>query len=193
MQSLASCPVEVTPDFEANPAFNVVMLYEDFETGKNAKLTYDYLVEHLGPECHFNNSMWKYDVLSIPKLGEIAAQDARAADIVLFSSHGGDLPREVKGWTEQWLAEKLRGLALVALFDCPEEERAGARAAHDYLAEVASRAQMDFFSQLDDWPGHHLAQQQQRVPRRAPNSKTLSILAGAVQMEFNGSRWGINE
>ena len=193
MQRLASYPPDVTADFEAAPAFNVVMLYEDFETGKNAKLTYDYLVENLGPECRFTNQMWKFDVLSIPKLGEMAAKDASSADIVVFSSHGDALPKEVKEWTEQWLAEKRQGIALVALFDRSDNFSGGTPPARDYLAEVARRAQMDFFSQPDEWPGYTKAPEKPQQATVSTNQKALSVLAGAVQMEFTNSRWGINE
>ena len=50
---------------EINPTFNVVMAYEDFDTGKRAMRTYDYLVQHLGDECLFKNQMWKFDVLAV--------------------------------------------------------------------------------------------------------------------------------
>ena len=59
---------------ESNPEFSVVIVYEDFETGKDAKRTFDFLGEHLKDECHFTNQMWKFDVLNIPKLREMAAK-----------------------------------------------------------------------------------------------------------------------
>ena len=45
-----------TDEFGMNPTFNVVIAYEDFETGKHAKKTYDYLAEHLGRDCRFGAS-----------------------------------------------------------------------------------------------------------------------------------------
>src|SRR3954447_13477978 len=106
-----------TSDLEANPTFNVVIVYEDFETGKNAKKTYDFLVENLGRECQFTNQMWKFDVLGIPKLREMAAKDAGVADIVLISCHGNaEIPVEVKAWIELWQSEESSAIALVALF-----------------------------------------------------------------------------
>src|SRR5207245_10236995 len=94
-------------DLEVNNTFNVVIAYEDFETGKHAKSTYDFLVEHLHGECRFTNQMWKFDVLGIPKLREMAAKDAAMADIIIISSHGGEeLPPDVKAWIELRLIEK---------------------------------------------------------------------------------------
>ena len=85
--SLAIAPMKPS-DLEANPMFNVVIAYEDFETGKRAKKTYDFLVENLGHDARFSNQMWKFDVLTIPKLREMAAKDATAADIIIISCHG---------------------------------------------------------------------------------------------------------
>jgi len=58
----------------------VVIAYEDFETGKQAKRTFDFLAEQLKDECQFTNQMWKFDVLNIPKLREMAAKDAAGAE-----------------------------------------------------------------------------------------------------------------
>ena len=69
-----SLPALGSSDTEASPALNVVIAYEDLETGKRAMKTYDYLVEHLGDQCLFANQMWKFDVLAVAKLKEIAAK-----------------------------------------------------------------------------------------------------------------------
>src|SRR5258706_2790481 len=88
-------------NLEANPNLNVVIAYEDFETGKQGKKTCDVLAENLGDGCKLSSQMWKFDVLGIPKLREMAAKDAAQADIVMISCHGHyDLPIEVKAWIE---------------------------------------------------------------------------------------------
>src|SRR5262245_57788797 len=97
MQNTLTFPPLKSAERESAPTFNVVIAYEDFETGKNAKKTYDFLVEHLGHECEFSNQMWKFDVLALPKLKEMAARDAADADIIIISAHGtSELPPEVK-------------------------------------------------------------------------------------------------
>src|SRR5215472_17322151 len=99
-----SLPSIGSSDIEVNSTLNVVIAYEDLETGKRAMKTYDYLVEHLGEQCLFANQMWKFDVLAVPKLREIAARDAAAAEIIIIAAHEGrDLPTEVKSWIEMWL------------------------------------------------------------------------------------------
>src|SRR5262245_53918128 len=90
-------------ELETPPLFNVLLAYEDFETGKHAKRTFDFLVQNLGDEYRMTNQMWKFDVLSIPKLREMAAKDALAADIIVISTRGGtSLPQAVTNWIESW-------------------------------------------------------------------------------------------
>ena len=152
MQHTLSEPSLNAANQETNSQFNVVIVYEDFETGKHAKKTYDVLVEHLGHECELNHQMWKFEVLRLPKLKEIAARDAAQADIILIASHGGsDLPAEVKDWLDLWLRDSGEPLALVALFDRPREHTLAIRS---YLAKIARKARVAFFAQPDDWPQH---------------------------------------
>src|SRR5258706_2480146 len=81
-------------DLEANPTLNVVIAYEDFEAGKRAKETYDFLVANVAHDYQCSNQMWKFEILSIPKLSELAAKDAALADIVIIACQGHDLPPE---------------------------------------------------------------------------------------------------
>ena len=195
MQYTLLSPPLTSADLEVNPTFNVLIAYEDFESGKHAKRTYDFLLQNLGHECHFDHQMWKFDVLSIPKLREMAAKDAVEADIVMISSHGGEsLPDVVKDWIEGWLPEKINAIALVALFDCAQEKVVHTRPIRSYLAEVARRGGMGFFAQPDDWPGRKRQEEQLSLePPSDRSGKTLNALAGIVQRDLSFPRWGINE
>ncbi|HSU55754.1 MAG TPA: hypothetical protein VLT36_16990 [Candidatus Dormibacteraeota bacterium] len=192
MQSANISPPLSASDLEPNPTFNVVIAYEDFETGKHAKTTYDFLTETLGRECHFSNTMWKFDVMGITKLREMAAKDAAAADIILVSCHGTEeLPDSVKAWFEMWLAEKGQPLALVALFDCPFGP-VGTREVRSYLADVARRGNMEFFAQPDAVSGATRAATTQ--PLATGGERVLSSLTGVLdRRETPFPRWGINE
>ena len=175
---------------DVNP-FNVVIVYEDFETGKQAKRTYDFLVENLGHDCQFSNSMWKFDVLGIRKLHDLAVKDAVMADIIMISGHGQELPACVKTWLESCLEERSRSIALVALFECPREEAASLRATRAYLAGIARRCNMEFFCQPDE----RRPEEEKFAFAANPDwsGRTLSTLAGVVQRDVALPRWGINE
>jgi len=179
---------------DANPSFNVLIAYEDFETGKHAKRTYDFLVENIGGDWNFSNQMWKFDVLLLPKLREIALDDAARADIIIISYRSSDLPDHIKAWVESWLTTGTNPLALVALFDPSCEPGCPGSAARDYLADVARRGNMEFFAQPDISPGSKSVQSTRggaENPRSA--NRALSTLAGAVQGEANLPRWTCNE
>jgi hypothetical protein len=185
MQTL-TLPAFKPADFDGNSQFNVVIAYEDFETGKRAMKTYEYLLENLGHECRFNNQMWKFDVLSVSKLRDMAARDAATADLVIVSAHGAnELPADVKKWIELWLLERKNTIALVGLFD----PGAGENPVLSYLTNVAQSGQIEFFSQPGLWPGR--AQGTSEEWER--NDRTFSVIADVVQRESSLSHWGINE
>jgi len=188
MQSL-SFPSFGSSDRDLNSALNVVIAYEDLETGKRAMKTYEYMVQQLGEQCLFANQMWKFDVLAVPKLKDIASKDAAAAEIIIISAHGGrELPAEVKSWIEMWLSYKTEASALVALFDTDTEFNP----ARTYLADIASRAQIEFFCQPGQWPGatHTRSTNTLAHPR---SEKTIAFLANVTQEVPSFPHWGINE
>ena len=147
MQHTLANPPATRADFDSNPVFNLVTVYENFEAGKHAKRTYDYLVAHLGTDCEFNNQIWKFDLLSIPEFCARASADAAAADIVVISCQGDALPQSVQAWIDSWVKAENKPWALVALFDGPQQQPQKTRAVRQYLSEVAERAGMEFFGQ----------------------------------------------
>ena len=188
MQSL-SFPAFGSSDREIDSALNVVIAYEDLETGKRAMKTYEYMVQQLGDQCLFANQMWKFDVLAVPKLKEIAAKDAAAAEIIIVSAHANrELPTAVRDWIELWLAHKTEASALVGLFDANTIENP----IRTYLTEVARRAKIEFFCQPGLWPGS-AATRSASTLARPRNDKTFAFLANATQEAPAFSHWGINE
>src|SRR5690242_6346483 len=178
-----------TSDSDVNSALNVVIAYEDLETGKRAMKTYEFMVEQLGAQCLFSNQMWKFDVLTVPKLREIAAKDAAAAELILISAHEGKpLPKEVKAWIDLWLSYNTQASALVGLFGAESVESP----VRNYLEDVAKRAGIEFFCQPGIWPGKTKGQSAAaRAWKRNENAFTY-IPAGVVESPAT-SHWGINE
>lgn len=191
MQDALTSPPPVVSDPGANPSFNVVIAYEDYETGKHAKRTYDFLSDTLGSECDFASQMWKFDVLGIPKLREMASADAAAADLVVISCHGDELPESARRWIESWLPGPGKPLALVALFDRRPEDATGTPAVRDYLADVARRGHLEFFAQPNEWPGNPA--QRESASARCKNRRTLSTIAGVIQRDTPAFRWHSSE
>jgi hypothetical protein len=174
-------------DLEFNPAFNVLIAYEDFETGKHARKTYEFLVEHLGQDSQFANQMWKFEVLQIPNLREMAARDAAMADVIVISGHGGSqLPAHVRLWIEAWLAAPRNAIALVALFDPPREHTQSIRT---YLADVARRGKMAFFAQPDQWPAQESEATIAGQDESAHEQQTIAAIAVAAQRDLTVPQW----
>ncbi len=192
MQHTLPCPPLGHSDPAVHPTFNVVIAYEDFETGKHAKRTYDFLADTLGHDCRLTNQMWKFDVLGIPKLREMASADAAAADLVVISCHGDELPPHTRAWLESWASGRARPLALVALFDRPREESSRLNQVRRYLADVARRGNMEFFAHPDEPPGASRRQQSPLSQDTNPNphsQRTLETVAGVIQRDLPVSRW----
>jgi hypothetical protein len=194
MQRTLPCPPLGAAGVDVKPVFNVVIAYEDFETGKQAKKTYDLLIENLGGDCQFNNQMWKFDVLALPKLREMAAKDALIADVIIVSCRGGSpLPDSVKRWVDLWQSEKSAAIALVALIDSPQEHVFQSREVRDYLAGIAKRGGMEFFGRPEEGGGRT-----ESVPfifdgGPKRGDRPLSTLADVFHRGTSFHHWGINE
>ena len=186
-------PLE-SPELDLNRTLKVVIAYEDLETGKHAKKTYDFLVENVGPDCQFTNQMWKFGVLCIPTLREIAARDAAMADIIMISSHGDELPAEAKAWVELWVTKPHHTFALVALFDRPNDLGHHADGVRSYLASVAERGQLEFFAQPDEWPGRNNPDERLTFQcKPGLDGRASFSLPSIVRRDTIFPHWGINE
>jgi hypothetical protein len=191
MQHTVKIPPPSAFEPGANPVFSVVIAYEDLESGKQAKHAYDFLAEKIGSECHFTNQMWKFDVLGIPNLRDIAVKDAAMADIIIIACQSDDLPVQAKNWMESWLALPSNAMALIALLrDSQTTQSAATRV---YLAEAAKRAKMEFFTQPQKPTSRNLTEdlpyfQRSALREIAPKPFTIALPRGT-----SGSRWGINE
>lgn len=177
---------------ESRPTLNVVIIYEDFAAGKHAKATYDYLVNQLGRDFEFSNQMWKFDVLGIPKMRQMAVKDAAASDLIIVSTHGvGELPAEVRLWVDEWAENKGHARALVTLVDRPKDLFASDPSIRSYLEDSAKRANVDFFAQPDDWPDRDDDFSLEQNSERA--QKTSVMVADLINNNAAGGHWGINE
>ena len=111
--------IEWTPDSDDEPAFKVVIIYEDGPTGRRAKLFYDKLIHELKDECGFSLQLWSFQVLAIPEYRVSAADSVAQADFVILSFHGkAGLPGTMSEWIDTWSRQIFdTGPALIALVD----------------------------------------------------------------------------
>ena len=127
--------------------FNVVLIYEDFETRERAKKSLDYLGKEFGSDFEFRHSMWRLDILQDPKLNALAAPSLAEAGLLLVSLRcERQLPDRVRALIDERLAQIVNPeCALVA----PFEGSAPATRSSVYacLATLARQHGLDFFEQ----------------------------------------------
>ena len=134
----------------AEETWSVIVLYEDNATRDRALAVCDHLVKQFWAEVEFDFHWWRTSFLADTPLAQTAAQDARGADVIIFSSlPEGEFSREVLQWFEQWADERgeregmLLGLTQPsALTPCPDTPK------QLCLREIANRANLDYLTQI---------------------------------------------
>jgi hypothetical protein len=157
------------------PFLNVVILYEDFGTGLRAKRSLDLLPNRLSAKAPWSTKLWRIELLADPVLGEQAAIEAAAADVIILSLHGrSGLPNEVRKWLSGWLAHKeSRPYALGVLLDSREGAKGGDNQVIAALKRVAADAGADLFYGFAEAPGEELDTTMEEINQRARSSSTL--------------------
>jgi hypothetical protein len=147
MQSLLLSQEMLSGERSPSTPFNIVIMYEDFATGKRAKKGLDFVTEELGHDLEFRHSMWRLDILQDPKLKVLATPALAEADLLIISLRGeGQLPAKIYVLIGEWLAVKSdRNRALVALFESTASETDSA--VYVRLAHLALENELDLFEQ----------------------------------------------
>ncbi len=97
MKTPENCALEA----DDKPKFNVVILYEDSDTGKCAKHFYDAVIRQFEGECDFNLELWNFQIIAIPQIRDSTAHAAARADLVILSLHGkAELTVEIRNWVK---------------------------------------------------------------------------------------------
>ncbi len=144
LHATAGCP----PPEASFRALRVAVVYEDFAAGRRAQAAWEQVQQLLGTGLPAIDASWKFDVLRLPKLRQIAAEDAAGADLVVIASHEtASLPACVHTWMDLWLGQRSgQPQSLLALLGAtPPEPDAGIPLERE-LAEMATRAGLSFWS-----------------------------------------------
>jgi hypothetical protein len=131
---------------EADASVSAFIIYEDVAAGKRAKETCDVLAQRLGLNWKLGMKLFSFMSLRGLQMRREAAAAATNANLVVFSCHHEELPFEVWEWIELFLPRPDRPTALVALLASPSNLTGPSRNLEKYLAIVARRHGMEFFS-----------------------------------------------
>jgi hypothetical protein len=125
---------------------NILMVYEDSETGLRAKRSLLGL-QALGlAASSMRTRLWRRELLSAELLRQQAAREAVASDVIIISLHGDQpVPQEVAQWLDCWLERKAeRPYALGVLLDKASTSPAGSHPLVAHFRKVAERGRAEF-------------------------------------------------
>ena len=129
--------------------FKIVLAYQDQESAGRGVQICNKIAHDLGKSFELNKVMWKFDLLNVPKMRQLAEEDATTADMIIFAMHqNAELSLSVCAWIEKALAdasEKPRALVALLSRDCDTQRNPGL----DYLRRLAETNRIDFFSNVD--------------------------------------------
>jgi len=132
---------------ELDQAFRVFIAYENMNAGRRAMDVFSNLAQDHQGDFTFWPRPWRFDLLADPEWREVAAADARTADLLIIAAGTGpDLPAAVRNWLEQCLTERRNGGGVVALFGAEGEMDAIDSPRLRFLRQAAEKADLDFFA-----------------------------------------------
>ncbi|MBE0543175.1 MAG: hypothetical protein IH623_17660 [Verrucomicrobia bacterium] len=171
--------------------FHVVVVYEDYAAGHHANETCNFLLSQLGDEFEVRCGMWKFDILRLPHLRQIAAAEASGADVVIVAGRGtSPLPSEVTQWVDGWLpGHSKRGVALIAILDVAANPLSVVPPAFAYLQQVATTADMEFFPHFMEFRRSNLPPPEDFIPPEVAAAQP----ANPPVSPMTDQHWGINE
>jgi hypothetical protein len=133
------------PSLETSSVCRIVLLCEDSLASMHAMEVCGHLVSQLGSELTFDFYCCKFDELANPLVAHDTIEAAVRADILLFSTHGNDLPRAVCQWLD--LCAEVRTAtegALAVFISEPINPLGRVSALLDRLEIAALKLRMDF-------------------------------------------------
>ena len=137
----------------AHTIVNIVLPYDDFETGKHAQEICGNLLRLLGGQCAFRSSSWKFDLLGHPKMQALATEEAAAANLVILAAPDRQgLPAEVKCWIQRWLLNRKNTRSALITLLCPPGDEPTRHADYSFLERAVQRAHVDFLYTEDLLP-----------------------------------------
>jgi hypothetical protein len=137
---------------ERPQGLNVLMVYEDLETGVRARQALDEALHRLAADADVRVRMWRFDLLGEPASQQQAVNEASEGRIVFVSAHGSEeLPAGVGSWFEQWLSSRSdKPCALVISIDVAAANTPTANQITHTLGTAARLAGMAVFLHFGD-------------------------------------------
>lgn len=159
--------------------FNVVIIYDCRDSAIRAKAIFDRLTARFGDDFHFECDFWRFDVLGLPEVHQLAFSAGQTADLIIIASQTGQISSAVETWLQNCVAQKAdHPSALVGLFR-ENSTRSLQPAMREFLKPFATG--VNFFVHEVETPRSRLHSYAEDLPSREAAWRAPS------------AEWGINE
>lgn len=130
--------------------WSVVVLYEDRPTRDRALALCDRLVRNFWSEVEFDFHWWRTDFLDDPQMAQIAAANAKAADIFIFSSSPeSSISPMFLRWCQTWIAKReLNTGMFLDLTDAAAQTSLIVQQKQAQLRNLADQANLEYFNRV---------------------------------------------
>jgi hypothetical protein len=190
-----AAPFEPTESVLEPTTLKAGVLYDDFNSGCQAKGFFDQLTTRLDGEVQFCLALWRMDVLQIPGGFTAALRDFGCHDILMLElGTERGLPAQGLEWVDIWAKGQADAdLALVVLrgrFSCPRGQRRGLAESLGGLRDLTERRCIRFFCEWPPDPSRESLTFVERLHQREP------ALNETTQTEAEGDphrHWGLND
>ena len=187
MSTIGNIGIAGSSSTETAEVCQAVVLAEDSAANVSAMEMCGRLLKQLGDELQFNFHTCRFKELCDPNQARMAAEAVARADILLFSTHGDDLPASIRQWLE--LCFELRKDnegALALLLVEPISASAAIGDLMGRLQNAAGRLRMDFLP-LVPQPVEQIIRERPKQPH------PVNPLTKGIFHRPPSDHWGINE
>ena len=165
---------------QSRAASSVVVIHEDGVTREEAVRFCDRLVKRFWAITEFEIRWWSLQHLEHPDTSSQAAEQAAAADLIVFGIQPGlKMPEQLFAWMEEWINRRgEREGALVGLLDPAAQGTGCSTDVYCYLRQAAHRAGMDYLIHLPNDLPHSIPDSLDYCSERA--GQMTSVLDGIL-------------
>jgi hypothetical protein len=167
----------------------VVAIYDDHTTRARTLAACDYLLKQSWENVELDFRWWRTDFLSDPLLGEAAARDAIASDIlILCSLEVAEISPTLEAWFESWIGRREGWEGALIDLDVPEFASSEVPVRQNVLRDIARRGNFDYLTTVPGTSARNVLKQSGFPSATVPTS---------IVDHFNDSRppshHGLNE
>lgn len=182
---LLAAQLVVANSLEPDPVLEVLIAYDCPLSARAAQHLVDVVVGGVDHHCMVHKNLWRFDVVELPGLTDLAVEEAIHADMVILASVGGEgLPQGVLKWITGWFQNRGdQSGALVYLYDAEHAHCEPIQRSLKLMESVSSKAGMRFFPQPMDWGiasttmgAHHSSQDAQGNARPHHSPKPDNVI-----------------